>query len=229
MQHIKEFSRFAWEYQTYNVVQKQVAFDLVSMIKGRYETIVDLGCGSGALYALLGSQVKHFIAVDLSLPMLELHPDAPSIEKYAQSFDAPSFWEYLPNVDLLVSASSVQWSSDLAQLFEHIASRNKPFALALFTSETFKTLHETAEATSPLRPAKEVRALASDILGDIQIIQKSYELTFSNTKELFSYIKKSGVSGANKQLSFTQTKALYNNYPHSKLEFEVLFICSTGV
>jgi malonyl-CoA O-methyltransferase len=41
---------------------------------------------------------------------------------------------------------------------------------------------------------------------------------------MFNYIKKSGVSGGEKQLTYKQTKQLMKNYPLNYLEFEVLFV-----
>ena len=43
---------------------------------------------------------------------------------------------------------------------------------------------------------------------------------------MFRYIKKSGVSGARKVLSYKESKKLLNEYPVNYLEFEVVFIYS---
>jgi len=52
----------------------------------------------------------------------------------------------------------------------------------------------------------------------------NYKLEFENKKELFQYIKNSGVSGSQKSLSFEQSKRLYKNYDLGYLEFEVVFV-----
>lgn len=46
---------------------------------------------------------------------------------------------------------------------------------------------------------------------------------------MFKYIKKSGVSGGEKQLSYKETKQLMHTYPLSYLEFEVLFVEGTSL
>ena len=53
---------------------------------------------------------------------------------------------------------------------------------------------------------------------------KNYELTFSSARELFAYIKKTGVSGGARGLNFAQTKDLLLNYRSTRLEFEVVFV-----
>ena len=50
-----------------------------------------------------------------------------------------------------------------------------------------------------------------------------YKLEFGNKKDLFDYIKKSGVSGK-KSLSFSDSKKLYKEYDLNYLEFEVIFV-----
>ena len=51
-----------------------------------------------------------------------------------------------------------------------------------------------------------------------------YTLEFDSTREMFKYIKKSGVSGGEKKLSYKQTRYLMETYPLDYLEFEVLFV-----
>ena len=50
-----------------------------------------------------------------------------------------------------------------------------------------------------------------------------YKLEFDNKKELFDYIKKSGVSGKS-ELTFEKAKKLYKEYNLNYLEFEVIFV-----
>ena len=52
----------------------------------------------------------------------------------------------------------------------------------------------------------------------------NYKLEFEDTREMFKYIKKSGVSGSRNELSYKQIKALMEQYPLNYLEFEVVFI-----
>ena len=59
---------------------------------------------------------------------------------------------------------------------------------------------------------------------DVQFEIHHYRLEFESTREMFRYIKQSGVSSGERKLSYTQTKQLMVNYPLKYLEFEVLFI-----
>ncbi len=225
MKHIKEFSRFADVYSRYNSVQKQVAQELAALIKGHPKHIVDLGCGSGTLYKELNFVPETFLGVDLSEKMLEEHPKEKGVELWCDSFDDAALFRKLQNrrFDVLLSSASLQWSKDLGAAFEKIAHLHKPIALTLFTSNTFKTLHDEAGTQSPLYSRDEIQALSQNYFG-VDAHFSEYVLRFKNNRELFNYLKKSGVSGNEKQLNYKETKRLMREYPVDYLEFEVAFI-----
>ena len=51
-----------------------------------------------------------------------------------------------------------------------------------------------------------------------------YSLSFDSVRDMFRYIKRSGVSGNRNVLTYKGTKRLMETYPLDYLEFEVLFI-----
>ena len=108
-------------------------------------------------------------------------------------------------------------------VFKNIKKLNAPIAFAIFTSNTFKTLNETASINSILRSADEVNELQKKYFN-VEFEVVNYKLEFESTRDMFKYIKKSGVSGARKILSFKESKKLLNEYPIDYLEFEVAFI-----
>ena len=129
------------------------------------------------------------------------------------------------NYDYIFSASALQWADDLDSLFKSIKQLNAPIALAIFTSNTFKTLNETAGVNSLLRSPQEIDKLQKKYFNAAYEVV-NYKLEFESTRDMFRYIKKSGVSGSRKILSYKESKKLLNEYPLSYLEFEVAFIYS---
>jgi len=226
---IKEFSRFAHQYNQYNVIQAQVAKYLVSTLEVKqYDTIIDMGCGSGEIYKNLkntSSTFDSFIAIDSSSEMLVLHPSCSQLEKRCENFNGQEAFVdvHLDENDIFISSSALQWSKDLDFTFNHISQKAPKIHLALFTSNTFKTLHDVANISSPIYSSQILESLISKYYkADYEI--KNYRLYFENNKDMFTYIKKSGVSGGERRLSFKETKALIQNYPLDYLEFEVLFV-----
>lgn len=222
-----EFSKYAAHYGFYNVIQNKVVDKLLSLVAGTPANILDLGCGSGALCKKISWEYERFTGVDFAEGMLQLHPKSDRIEPIYGDFNDETLFEYLLTCkyDYIFSASALQWAKNLDLVFEHIQSFNIPIALAIFTSNTFKMLNETASLKSFLRSADEINELQKKYFNaNFEIV--SYKLEFESTREMFRYIKQSGISGSRKMLDFKQTKNLMDKYPINYLEFEVVFITS---
>ena len=222
-----EFSKYAEHYGSHNVIQNRVADKLTSHIKGEPKKILDLGCGRGAVCKNVTWPYDSFTAVDFAPGMLELHPASQIVKTIHGDFNNPSLFEELSDdeYDYIVSASALQWADDLEFVFKNIKKLNAPIALAIFTSNTFKTLNETASLESILRGAEEINVLQKECF-DAKFEVVNYRLEFESTREMFKYIKQSGVSGSRKVLDYKQTKKLMRDYPVNYLEFEVAFITS---
>lgn len=226
---MKEFSRFACEYNTYNQIQTIVANELVNMIEKReYGSIVDIGCGTGSVYKNCiekGIIFSNFYATDGSIDMLFEHPESAKIEKQLFNFNLESSCVLFAKnrYDLLLSSSALQWCSNLENTLSHLSCTSKYLTASLFTNNTFKTIHGTAKINSPLQSSKEF-IKAFDKYYDATYELRSYKLHFKSKEEMFRYIKHSGVSGGKHQMGYKETKALIVNYPYDYLEFEVLFV-----
>jgi malonyl-CoA O-methyltransferase len=229
MKIVKEFSRFAEEYKKHNMIQVEVASRLTSMLdKKRYSRVLDLGCGSGAVYDNLSKKnisTDKFIAFDFSQEMLNLHPSSLNVEKVCSDFNRKeSFLAYKNSeFDVLISASALQWSDDLSVVLKSISSLANRYYFAFFTSKTFATLHKTAGIKSPIYSREFiVENLNKYYNYELEVVE--YRLNFSSVREMFQYIKRSGVSGGTGELSYRSMKRLMQEYPLDYLEFEVIFV-----
>ncbi len=223
-----EFSKFADSYERYNIIQEKVANELLGLVKNKPKKILDLGCGRGALIKKIDWEVEFFLGVDFAKNMLELHPKGENIACIYGDFDNPELYEhlFLYDFDYILSASALQWSQAIETLFSRISKLNfQNFAFAVFSSNTFKTLHKTANVSSPLPSSQTIIDAATKHLN-ADFFVRNYTLEFPNTLQMLRYIKKSGVSGKRGVLSYKQTKELMRSYPLDYLEFEVVFLYS---
>jgi len=232
---MNEFSRFAHQYDQYNMIQTEVAHRLVSRLSGHtYKTVVDLGCGSGAIYHNMKQHkitYDSFIALDSAEEMLSIHPNDTKIQKLHANFNREDTYQKLHSKKdevTLFSASALQWSKDLDFVFSHLASLATEAHFAIFTSGTFETLHKTAAINSPIYTKEKLQEVIERYY-DAAFTLQSYRLEFKTVRDMFRYIKKSGVSGGEKKLSYQQMKRLMENYPLNYLEFEVLFVEATSL
>lgn len=225
-----EFSKRALEYESYNIIQNMVIEELLEHVKQKPKNILDIGCGSGALCRAINWEYEHFYGVDFAHGMLELHPKSSKIETIYGDFNDDKLFENMLTYiyDFIFSASALQWADDLERVFGKIRELNAPVALAIFTSNTFKTINKTAAISSILRSADEVCELGKKYFGaEVEVV--NYKLEFESTRDMFKYIKRSGVSGSRKILSYKESKKLLNEYPLNYLEFEVAFIYSPTI
>lgn len=227
MRVCEEFSRYAAQYGMHNVIQAKVAQKLVADTYDAPANILDLGCGNGTLFSQIAWPIEHFTGVDFSESMLHHHPHPAPVTLILGDFNDPSLFDKLSRMryDRIYSASALQWSNDLERVFRSISALNSAVSLAIFTSGTFRTLYETAGLSPILQSADEVIATAGcHFDAEVEIVR--YVLEFETVREMFRYIKRSGVSGGRRVLDFAQTKRLMETYPLNYLEFEVVFIRS---
>ena len=227
---IEEFSRFAHQYDKYNIIQGQVAKKLIANLPlTNYRSILDLGCGSGEVFKNIEKQhisFNSFTALDSTQNMLNIHPQTEKVTKICVDFNDTNFLKALPKdeYDLVLSSSAIQWSQDLNFTLNAISFLSKTAYFSIFTSGTFKTLHKTANVKSPIYSEKELKKNILQHYTNVKFELHTYTLSFNSVRDMFSYIKKSGVSSGEKKLSYQQMKRLMESYPLDYLEFEVLFV-----
>ena len=157
--------------------------------------------------------------------MCELHPRAKNVEIKCFDFDTVEFLNEIKNdtYDIVLSSSALQWSKDLSKIIKQLSLITKEINAVLFTSNTFKTIQNITKTKSPILDEQSIKeAFNKYFKCEFETIM--YKLEFDNKKDLFDYIKKSGVSGANESLDFKNAKKLYKEYNINYLEFEVIFV-----
>jgi malonyl-CoA O-methyltransferase len=188
------------------------------------KSILELGCGSGQIYKHITWPISSYHAIDFSSSMCELHPKNKHIKVECFDFDSNAFHDAMKNkhFDMVISSSALQWSKDLERIVKTFSDITKEVHACLFTSNTFKRIQELSCTPSPILNEQSIKRAFSSYF-ECEFETYVYNLEFDDKKSLFDYIKKSGVSGANR-LSFKEAKMLYKNYDLNYLEFEVIFV-----
>ncbi len=224
--HIRQFNRFATEYERYKIIQQRVARYLVQKSPYRGRSILDLGAGSGEVYRAIDWEFEHFFAVDLAQNMLRFHPKK-RVQKIVCDFDSQECWQRLSRlfVDQVFASSSLQWSKDLDKVLKNIRALTPRLNAAVFTSGTFETIHTILGISSPIRSKDEILPqICQYFMVDYEL--RRYKLFFPDKKSMFGYIKRSGVSSGTKRVEIGKLKELIRTYPYNYLEFEVVFVWS---
>lgn len=219
------FSRSAKQYDRFSYVQQKVAQTLVDSVTHTPRTILDLGCGSGSVIRRLQYAPDLYVGIDRSQSMLDEHPKGKHIQLYCTDFEQLLSCKKISQnapFDLLIAASSLQWSENLEHTFSTILFLAKEVRFSIFTANTFKTLHDYLGILSPLLPDEDIqKALAKYYEGKIEI--RRYSMQYASPKAMLEYIKHSGVGGGKPLLDYKKAKKLLNECPIRELEFEVIF------
>ena len=206
------FDKFATTYQEYNIIQKRVIKEALPFLKSK---VIDLGCGNTPL--CLYKEFKFYLGIDNSPNMLKLNP----CNSLCLDFNDNKTFEEIKKYDFeqIVSFSALQWADNLEKTLNNIFSLKKDYYLAIFTSNTFKTLHQFLELKSPIYSREEILAIHR---GEV----KNYRLYFKSPTEMLNYIKFSGVSGG-VQGNISKIKKFIREFPFNYLEFEIVLINSS--
>jgi len=220
-----QFSKYAKDYNNFNIIQQLAAKALIRDIKDKPKNILEIGCGSGQVFKYIDWELDSYKAIDFAPSMCSLHPRGEKIEVSCFDFDSEEFFKFLENkrFDIVISSSAMQWSKNLKKLISKLSFSTDRINAVLFTSNTFKTIQEITKTNSPILSQEEIKEAFSASF-DCEFEVHNYNLEFDNKKDLFDYIKKSGVSGDSSNLDFKSAKKLFKEYTLNYLEFEVIFV-----
>jgi malonyl-CoA O-methyltransferase len=209
-----EFDKFAYTYQKYNIIQKEIIKYSLKFLNSK---IIDLGCGSEGLCKY--KKFDFYLGIDNSPKMLRLNP----CNTLLLDFNTKECFETIKKYDFnqIVSLSALQWAKDLNFIFNEIKQLKKSYFFAIFTSNTFKSLHNFLDISSPIYSKEEILNYANILNPKIEILNKT--LFFKTPKELLNYIKYSGVKGKTKA-NISKLKKFYKYFPINKLEFEIIIL-----
>ncbi len=221
--HTNEFSRRANSYLKHNIIQEQVVKKLIQNIKTKPKNILDLGCGAGAVYHEINWEIDKFTGIDQAKNMCTLHPRDKKVILLEQNFENENLLKNLGYFDMVISSSALQWANDIEKLIENISKITDNIAFALFCDGTFNTIYKLTKMPNFLPNSEHILKILKKHFH-IKHEKIIYRLNFKDNISKFRYIKQSGVSGGERKLTLTQTKSLIKNYPHTYLEFEVLFV-----
>lgn len=227
MRAIKEFDRFALSYSQKNFIQQRVANRLLGLLdKDRYNNILELGCGEGAVFReieKLGINFTRYYALDISTSMLSLHPNSSRVHKIEGDFNNYNLLKSLPKADIIISSSSLQWSQDLQTLLKELSKLSQNGLFAIFTSATFESIFKYFNISSPIYDRETIiEAVIQSYMIEYIAIERM-EVEFKSGYEMLKYIKESGVSGGRGVLGFRDIKRFLREFDKKSLEFEVIY------
>ncbi|WP_027236965.1 malonyl-ACP O-methyltransferase BioC [Leisingera caerulea] len=205
----QSFRRGLQSYHRTASVQADIAARLADLLQaqgapGQFETALEFGCGTGHLTRQL---VQRFEIGSLLLN--DLVPEAASaLQDFGGAAPVQARFkagpvESLPlphGLDLIASASTVQWIPDLPALTARLAARLKPggwLALSGFGRGQFRELAAlgSAAAAPSYLDAAEWRPVLPQCLDLLAVKQAPVVLEFDSALALLRHLRQTGVNG----------------------------------
>lgn len=199
------FNMTRTEYETSASIQQTVARTLISRLQEidyqsrDWDKIIEIGSGSGSLTRLYASTINYN---SLELWDLSPSPQNPSPDRAINvTDDAESrLHEILPrSIDLIISASTLQWFNSPAKAIRNIAKALKPggiAAVSLYTSGTFKSFASHLDVSlNYADPDRLINSLSNDCIIE-HYSTDCHMQQFDTTRQLLQFLKATGVDAA---------------------------------
>lgn len=226
----KRFSKVAKTYEEYAVVQRKVAETLADLLVEKCTAgeecghcimpsrCFEIGCGSGFLTKALLERLsfESYIANDIAFSK----PPVDGIgflEGDAEKIDYPC------NVDLIASASCVQWFEDMEMFFRKSYNALCDEGLLLLSSfgkENFRQFADLGFRSLDYMNAKELSDKAEPFFETLFLKEEVVEVGFDSPDELLYSLKATGVNAVQEK-RWTKTE-----YMRFKTEYERRFTSS---
>ena len=199
----RRFARAAATYTAEAGVQRRIAGELAGLIAGLNippaGRILEIGCGTGFLTEKLLEMLKpaSMTVNDLCPQMLD-RLSCGGVEKMAG--DAETL-PYPDNLNLIASASTVQWFAELQQWFDKCARALAPDGILAFSTFGPQNMHQTAHLTGSgleYRTAEELCRMLADKFEVLHVSQQTVTLHFDSARQVLLHLRRTGVTATAK-------------------------------
>ncbi|MEG6586752.1 malonyl-ACP O-methyltransferase BioC [Dendrosporobacter sp. 1207_IL3150] len=216
------FSRNAQYYDEYAVVQKQMAHNLIDMVKlaGEFRYILEIGCGTGFFTRLLAELYPKakIIATDISEEMLKTA--ANNLRAFSNIEYRIEDGEQLKlsgQFDLIVSNAAFQWFTDYQLAFKQFDNRLAAGGYLMygtFGRDTFYELDQSFKAAQlsvgiphrfyhgpRLIEIESLEHFGCELSHSVYLKDEHVKQNFASVKEFLRSVKKVGANNANNSKS----------------------------
>lgn len=218
-------TRFGESRETYDssaLIQHNVARSLADRLIAisanracRYNTAIEIGAGNGRLTAIYAPalNIKRLELWDLTMPeeACRHYPEAICI---ADDAEARLFEISDNSIDLIVSASTIQWfnspCSALRQI-ERALTRGGIAAITLYTTGTYESLAKATGVSINYVSPERIRSSLSSNCDIIYLNTDCHTAEFENTRQLIEHMRLTGVNAAGSTPTATLRKILNDN------------------
>lgn len=212
-------SRFSKNLASYNEhakIQKKMAERLISFITGKFDNILEIGCGTGFLTEFTNKKLeyKNYTAIDIAEGcedfIKKINPDIDFVCQDIEIFLKESDKKY----DLILSNAAFQWIDDLETFIKTLLERLNPDGILLFSTfgkENFREIFHISEKSLEYYSAKELMEMFESYKPVIE--EEIHIMGFKTPKDVLRHLQLTGVNALEaKQWTKGDLLKFENNY-----------------
>lgn len=200
-------------YEKYATVQKKVAEKLFTFIdkKRSYNSILELGCGTGVFTQFLFKNLDHKI-----LDLNDIFDSKEYLKKIRYSNFLLENMEIVnfKNYDLIVSSSAFQWVNDLESFLKKLSLSTSTLIFSIYIKGNLKEIDEHFGISLNYKSTSEIYSILKSLYSDVTFQEESFVLSFDTPLSCLKHLKLTGVTGFSKTeyskvKSFTKRELTY--------------------
>lgn len=229
------FEKSMDKYNENAIVQMDLAEKLMqetAKINNSFDTILELGCGTGILTQKINEEIKYntYYANDLveksKIFIEKILPDYTFIHGNAQKIKPPK------KVDLIISNAMFQWFSKLDETvksYKNVLNDNGILAFSTFGTENFCEIRDISGLTLNYLNKDEILNILKPDFEILYSEEYTHTLEFENPLALLAHMKNTGVNSlTSKTWTVKDIKTFcekyLNKYDKAKLTYNPIIV-----
>ena len=226
----KQFEKSFSSYNQNAIVQKIMAERLVqnlSSIKTEFNSVLELGCGTGILTKELVKNInfKAYYANDLveksKKYVAEIIPNSEFFCGNALKIKSKK------KQDLIISNAMFQWFNNLNNICSHCKKQLNSdgfLAFSTFSDKNFKEIRDLTGISLEYKTFEEIKKIVNENFEIIHAEEFEHTLKFNNPLELLAHMKNTGVNSLTAQhWSFKEVKEFCDKYKEKYPEITLTY------
>ncbi|MGL5176054.1 MAG: methyltransferase domain-containing protein [Cetobacterium sp.] len=212
------FNKFLNTYDNYAFVQKEVAQKLIGFLEKdeEFETILEIGCGTGIYSKKLVSHIKYqnIILNDLC----DSKNYVSQIEKSKFIIEDMDTFEY-KKYSLITSSSVFQWSKNLDQLLDKISIAGDRLLFSIYVDGNLLEIENFFGVGLKYSNHQDILKKLKKNFKFVKYKVENIVLEFTTPLEALKHLKYTGVTGIRKNIEITKIR----NFKETKLTYKVAY------
>lgn len=186
-------------YDSYNktaTVQKKVANNLLKYIsKNNYNSVIELGCGTGIFTNLFVKQIN-YNSLDLN--------DYFDTTKYFTDITYNNFITgdmsnlQLKNYDLIISSSAFQWIENFEIFIKNLSQYSNELVFSIYIKNNLKEIYQHFGVSLNYLSYNEIFQILKKYYSKVEGEEEKIVLNFNSPLDALKHLKYTGVTGFSK-------------------------------